>query len=535
MYDILIKNGRIVDGSGNPAFRGDVLIKDGKIVDVGRLAAQIPDEKIEDIIDVDGKVVAPGFIDPHTHEEVNIFADPVLGRYLYQGVTTVIDGHCGSSIFTTSELTRQYPSYFCGHLPEDVKWDSLSEYAQVCQDRGGLGFNHGVLLGHGTLRWAAMGGAKQRPAHTGEMETMRRMIMEGLEQGALGMSTGLGYVPGKAAPTWEVERLCQELTLFNATYATHTRAEHGRAEGTAEAIRIGRTSGVCVHVSHLDPNSATEIAWLEAASREGIEAACDVMPHSGGHVIRLDVYARGIKSSHFEHFDMSLAEFKALLKDKDFRSQIIAKSHEFRLPKDELILVNCTDPEWEGRSLQELASESGKDANHFFLELMAEERPAGAIWQYAYRRNQTNRNRFPVLKDVITSPVVTCGSDSIMTNPADPFEHYELQRNGVFPTFLVQGREAGASLEYNIQRITALPARQFRLWDRGMLRPGMAADIVVFAPERFLFPEEIIPQDPHVLAQGMNKVLVNGTIVLSDGKLTGATPGKILLGKGRRE
>lgn len=530
MLDLLVKRGFVVDGTGNPGFIADVAVKSGRIVDIGSI-----DTSAIKTVDARGQFVTPGFIDAHTHEELNILIEPVLERYLRQGVTTVINGQCGTSIADNSSDTIAYHRQSDNPMIDKVvdRWDSLEAYKTVAEGKG-LGFNHGLLLGHGTLRWLVMGSASLDAPSPSQMDEMKAILTRGMEQGALGMSSGLDYVPSRAATTDEIVELCKVVAKFDGTYATHIRKAiaFGRSDGVAEAIQIGRRAGVRVQVSHLTYANDEGVAWMEKARQEGVEIACDVMPHSGGHVMRLDRFASSVKSSSFEYFNMDMDEFYALLSDEEARSRMVREYGQLRLPAREVILVNCKNRNYEGRSIADMAELAGQSIEDTLMDLLANEEPEASLWMYANRRNKSNTDKFPVIPSVATSPIVCCGSDSIMVDASDPFTHYELQRNGVFARFLEVGRELGTRLEYDIQRLTSLPAQQHRLKDRGLLKVGMAADILVFQPNNFSFPEELNPRDPFVVSRGMNYVVVNGEVVIQDSQLTAARPGQILMRQG---
>ena len=526
MLDLAIIDGFIVDGTGNPGYVGDIGIRDGKIVQMGQLS-----QDAKKTVNASGRVVCPGFIDPHTHEELTLFINPVLERYMRQGVTTCINGNCGTSIAPTYEETEEFfrtqgKDYALDAV--DEPWGSLDEYRESLQKRGGLGFNHGLMVGHNTIRWSVMG-FEDRPPTSQEMEMMKDRLLAGLDQGALGMSTGLVYVPGRAASTDEVMELVGLLPDYDATYATHVRGWSSRGDGVAEAIQIGRQTGATVQVSHLNCSDKQPIGWIEDARQRGVEIACDIMPHSGGHVYRADKYLYAVKNVSFEYRGTTIDEFRQLLKKPESRQKVAGRNIQMQVPPEDVILIHTEDCDWENRSVAEIAQRLDCDPTDLWFDLMIEEEPRVNFWMAGHQRNKTNLDKFPILKETVSSPVVCCGSDAMMPNPRDPYGHYELQRNGVFPTFLDYNSDHQQRFEYVIQRLTSLPAQQFRLKDRGLLREGFTADINVFDPDEFYWPSEINPNNPFVIAQGMDYVCVNGKLVIDGGALTDARPGRVLL------
>ena len=501
--DLLIKNGFIIDGSGNPGFYGDVAVGEGKIM---AIATELECEA-ERVIDALGLTVCPGFIDPHVHEELTVLESGKFEEFLRQGVTTTISGNCGHSI--TPYSSNNIYEYMAqkGLISRETKerykrvvpaWTNFSGYIDVIKSKG-TNLNMGFLLGHGTLRWSIMGGSKNRKLTVEEEKITGQLMEEGLAQGALGISTGLTYSPSKFADTEELIKLSKIAKKYDGIYASHIRNYSGILEAVKEAISIGEAAGIRVQVSHLTPSSPEAFDEILIARERGVEIAVDTIPKSSGH---------------FKRWDRLLPLNKVRFKDK-------------------LLVFNTADPQMENRAIKEIAFENKIDVNELILKLLENDRDTLTFCQ-----GGLNRQDFPGLPyadNIANNPLVMVGSDKVSGEIADPYAWYELFRKGAFPIFFDLCRQKGVSLEEIIRRITSLPAQQFRLSDRGLLARGKAADITIIDMDNYGYPsnEEIDYKNPLTMAYGVKYSIVNGKIALDDGKVEEIKAGQLLSNYGR--
>lgn len=528
--DILVTNARVIDGTGKDAFMGAVGIKGDKIAFVARGAAGIAEAKT--VIDAGGKVVCPGFVDPHAHLELLILHQPRTEAYVAQGITTAINGNCGHSVTpygTDHVLEYQYRNGLITQrfreTPTPFRWNSFSEYIAGLAAAGGTAINHGFLLGHGTLRWAVMGGAINRPPNEDERKELKRLVREGLEQGALGMSTGLAYIPSKYADTDEIVELAEVLAEYDATYASHIRYQLGIEAATAEAIEIGRRSGARVQVSHLHMGAPGAYRLIADAVAEGQDVAADTIPRSTGHLVRGDRLVQFIMTMSPEYFDVGVDGVLDAMRTPEGRRLFVHQEPFFTHDPAEVYIVNTGDASLEGRTVADVASARSVSPPDLIFDLLLEKGKEVTFWFGKDRQDAAPD--FPP-DEVIRYPWLSPGTDILMVEDWDPQGWYELMRPGCNVTFMRQARRAGVRLEEVIRRMTSFPAKQFRIKDRGVLEEGKAADVIVFDPDAFAYPaaDEIDYSNPYTRATGMDYVIVNGTIVMAGGQQLDALPGR---------
>ena len=519
--DLLIKNGFIIDGTGNPGFYGDLAVDEGKII---AIATKIECEA-ERVIDAFGLTVSPGFIDPHVHEELTVLTSGKFEEFLRQGVTTTVNGNCGHSITPySSDNIYEYMAKK-GLISFETKernkrdvpvWSSFSSYIDVIKNKG-TNLNMGFLLGHGTLRWSVMGDTKNRKPTAEEEKKIGLLIEEGMEQGALGISTGLTYGPSKYADTEEIITLAKVTQSYDGIYASHIRNYIGILEAVKEAIRIGEASGIRVQVSHLTPSCPEAFDEILVARERGVEIAVDTIPKSSGHYRRTDKLFQFITSQ--EHVMTSL-ERRKLLKKIRF--------------KDQLLVINTDDPHMENRTLKEIAFERMIGVDELILTLLENDNPNLTFCQGGLIRRDFPGT--PYSENIAENPLVMVGSDRVCGEIDDPCAWYELFRNGAFPIFFDLCRQKGVRLEEIIRRITSLPAQQFRLSDRGLLAKGRAADITIFELDHFFYPsnEEIDYKNPLTMARGVKFTIVNGQVALDDGTVKEIYAGQLLSRNGQK-
>lgn len=530
VFDLVIKNGRVVDGSGNPWFRGDVGIHGGRIMDMGRLDAS----EAEETIDADGLIVAPGFIDIHTHNELTLLISPEAEK-IRMGVTTEIVGTCGISAAPILEerfedlLVAFYTvgggySFFVGDKAVTWDWSTFGEFMHKIESKN-FSVNWGSYVGHLNLRAATMGHFN-RAATDGEVEDMKKFVAEAMENGAFGLSTALSYV---TAGTEEIIELCRAVAQYGGHYAQHDRDR--TVESTREGIEIAERSGVPLQLSHHTKLVAIDedLGMIERARARGLDVLMDFwfVPYggAGGALGRLPRWAR----------EGGLTKVIDRLKDNEMRRRI----------KDEMRRAGTYDRRWENTVLRGVGSEENRVyCNMNFIEI-AEEKgidPFDALFDIFIEENGVMEidssptfidERPPELSQemvrYLRSPLMMIGSDSMLESNTsfmpDPRAY------GVYPGILeYYVREKGyLTLEDAIRKMTSLPAQRLRLWDRGLLRVGMWADIVILDKDRIRSMS--VPGPPgkaNRTAKGIEYVIVNGELTIERGEHTGAFAGKIL-------
>lgn len=539
--DLLIRGGRVIDGTGRPAFAAAVGIRNGVIADIGA----IPDSAARQVIDAAGQVVCPGFIDPHAHEEILMLADPVLEKFVRQGVTTLVNGNCGHSVTpyrAKTVLEYWYREALISKKRSEMKvdWDGVDGYAKVVAGIGAT-INSVVLLGYGGIRWGAMRGGHDRPPTDAEWREIERLVASGCEQGAVGMSTGLAYRPCFYAKTDELVRVARILARHDKVYASHLR---GGPNGAQEAIDIGQQAGCRVQLSHFR-NAKSALDIVTEANRRGIVTCADVIPQSTSHRRASNRMLEALMVFYPGVFDADDETLKSLVRNPKTRAEITKSIQFFNNDKNEVIIVHALTSKHKpnvGKSIAALAKAAGKDPNDYYIDVILDEgnpvvfafdgdrREARAQTGGARGGQQNAADQVPP-GFWTTHPRFGPGSDSIPVDMDEPYGWYEHQRRGAFPGYFRQARSHGVSLEHAVQRSTSLPAEQFKVKDRGVLAKGKVADVMVFQPDAYSYPTpaESDPNDPHPVAKGVAHVVVNGVPVLMNGQLTKQKPGKVLI------
>ena len=495
-FDILIRNARIIDGSGNAWFRGDVAVKEGRIAAVGRLEKATADKTI----DAHERVVAPGFIDVHTHVEGNVERNPRGDNFLLDGVTTVITGNCGSSELN---LTAWFE-----------KLDKL-----------GLGLNVASLVGHNSVRREVMGTAN-RAATPDEIRKMQGLVDRAMREGAVGFSTGLEYVPGTYSNTAEVVALAKAAAAHGGVYTSHMRDE-GIHEIAAiqEAVNVGKEAGMPVEISHLKIDrrsvwgaSDQSLALIERYRREGVDVVADQYPYDRAATnlgIRLPTWA------------LAEGKIKERLADAATRQKIAAEMKKNLAEMGEPDYGFATvarygpNPAYEGKTIPEISAamghEPGLDGQIETIFTLMNAGGASMIYRLMGEADIERIMRYPYTAIASDGGVTELGVGnphprSYGTNARVLAEY--VRTRGVL------------TLEDAIRRMTSLPARTFSLRDRGLVREGMAADLVVFDPARV--EDKATFAKPHQYSAGFDFVLVNGKIAVEEGRLTQARGGRTL-------
>lgn len=540
MFDVLLRGGTVVDGSGRPGFRSDVAIKDGKIQAVQDLSEAVA----EKVIDVKGLVVSPGFIDMHSHSDLSILTHPKAESSISQGITTEIVGSCGWSLAPVKEETKQ--SVLRGLLsglvhPEayeklDWSWHSFGELMDK-MDKAGTGVNVAPLVGQSLLR-AHVVGTEKRGAVGGEIDAMKCLLRDALESGAWGMSTGRSYLPGGNAPTEEIIALAQVVAEFDGLYSTHMKNESDELfEAVDEVIRIAELTGVKAEISHHKAlgkrnfgKVRRSLEMIENARRKGLRISADCYPYEFSQASSLARYLPPEAMKLLESPDgtapaaPTMATFERaqrLLRDPGFMAkvkdlpEVQAASKRF----GDYYIVKCPSrPEAEGRVLEEYAAEAGKDALSLVFEFLLAD--GLDVWA-------ASAISMDDVHDVISAAFVMPGTDAFALDrpitpiPAHP-RHY-----GTFPRVVGRFVKEGLfSLETAVMKSTWLPARTVGLSQRGLIEPGYWADLVVFDPDTLM--DTATGTEPYARAEGIKHVFVNGVQAMENGVVKAAFAGRVL-------
>jgi N-acyl-D-amino-acid deacylase len=524
-FDLVIRGGTLLDGTGGPAWQVDIGITGDSIAAVGSIAR----EQAKRALDASGLHVSPGFIDIHTHSDNTILRYPTADSRTQQGVTTEVTGNCGDSVAPLegvgaearrAELEEKYDI--------QAPWKGVDGYLRAVEEMR-TSINHALLLGHGVLRENAIG-RKDRPLSDVEMKGVLQAVEAGMEQGAFGLSTGLEYAPGLFTPTEEVISLTRVVARRGGLYASHIRNEEAHLlEAVDEAIQIGRRTGARVQISHL--KASGRLNWgmqqaalnlIESARREGIEVLADAYPYTA--------YSTGI--SIFMPSWALDGGWTALAKRLDepsdrarIRDEVAGRV--LRDPGDySLIVISQLRTENNrpliGLSLSQIAGQWGVEPVDAVLRLLEEEE--GSVSFIGHGMTPEN------VEKVLSHPLVMIGSDGSTMAPEGPAAKTKPHPRsyGTFPRVIgYYCRERNLfDLPTAIKKMTSMPADQIGLHDRGRLARGKKADVVVFNAKTI--KDEATFGEPHRYPTGIQYVLVNGEVVVGQGKHTGARPGRVL-------
>jgi N-acyl-D-amino-acid deacylase len=494
-YDLVIRHGRVLDGTGKPAVAADVAIRAGRVVAVGQVTGTATRE-----IDAKGQVVAPGFIDVHTHSE-DITELPVAENFLRMGVTTIVTGNCGTS-----------------------KTDVAGFFADI--EKTGVAVNVATLLGQGSIRGQVMGGSFMRPATVEELDKMRALVDQGMRDGAVGMSTGLIYLPGTFTKTEELIELAKVAAKHGGIYASHMRYENARiTDALDELTRIAREANIRAEVSHIKLASpaawgrAHEItAYLERARASGLKITQDQYLYTASST------SMGSRIPE-EALEGGAAQFKRRMADPALKAKYIAEM-KASLQRNQqadfsfAVIANfAANRSLNGKNIKEAAKiVRGSDTIDDQIEMILDIQLRGGASAVFHGMDEKDLQVFLVQPDTMIA------SDAGPRKFGDAVPHPRGYGNNA----RVIGRYVRElkllSLEDAVRKMTSLPADTFRLKDRGRLQAGAVADIVVFDPATVSDPSTF--GDPHHYATGFSAVIVNGTPVIQSGQLTPARPGR---------
>ena len=506
-YDLLIKNGFVMDGTGNPWFKADIGIKNKRIVRIGFL----DEGQAKRVIDAQGLVVSPGFIDIHTHCDRGILQVPTADNYISQGVTTVIGGNCGGHPFPLQELFQKI-------------------------EEKGSSVNFGVLVGHNTIREKVMGYKMGDPTAE-EMARMKALVEEEMKAGALGFSTGLSYLPGTYSKTEEIVGLAGVAARHGGIYASHIR-DQGRhiKEAIEEAIEIGEGNAMPVQIAHV--KLADDAVWneleritkpVEEARKRGVEVTLDQYPYTAT--------SSGFGSSFPNWaFEGGKEKFLERLKDaeiyKKIKSHIISRrlSSTKGIDMLETIFIARSQafPEYEGKNIKEILLLQGKEPSvESASDLIIEIEKNGGASAVFFQMDEKD------VESLMRLPYLMVGSDGAMEVMGKGVPH---PRNyGTFSRVIGHyvREKSVIPLEEAIRKMTSFPAQTLKLKERGIAREGMYADLTIF--DFASFKDKATFSNPHQFSQGLHYVIVNGEVVIDRGEHTGSRPGMILYREGKSQ
>jgi N-acyl-D-amino-acid deacylase len=531
-FDLVITNGHIIDGTGCPWYSGDLGIRDGKIAAIGNLASA----SRKRTIDAAGKIVAPGFIDMLGQSELTILVDPRLPSKIYQGITTEITGEGGTvAPLNDAVIQSDRAGYERYHITPD--WRTFRQYfARI--EKQGMGINLASYVGATQVRRLVLGDDNKQPAPD-QLEQMKTLVREAMKDGTVGLSTALEYAPAPYAKTEELIALAAEAGKFGGIYSTHMRNESDSVlEAIDEALRIGREAHVPVEIWHLKVAGKNNWGRMPevVAKINGARAA--------GSDVTADTYAYTAWFNDFSAFippwahDGGTAKLVERLKDPATRERIrrdmLTPSKDWdnewqEIPGPEAVMIGVVqNPKMlplEGKRLSEIAKLWNKDPMDALFDFLIEDPNAGVA---VFGMSQ------PDVTLALQQPWVAIDNDSSGTSPEGILgqEHPHPRAYGTFPRILRKyvREEKALTLEDAIRKFSALPAQRLRLIDRGALKAGMWADVVIFDPTTV---RDLATFDnPNQLSEGMEYVLVNGVPVVDEAKMTGALPGKVLRGAG---
>ena len=520
IFDLIIRNGRVMDGSGNPWYRADVGITGDRITRIGNIGTETAGR----VIDANGMIVSPGFIDIHSHSDYPILIEPEGHSKIRQGVTTEVIGNCGSSAAPMNKMLQEYrDKYDKSQLGEDFEfsWGSMKEYLDLVRSKG-VSFNIVPLVGHGTLRQNTVGNDNRPPTEEEYME-MKRLLSKSLDEGAWGLSTGLIYTPNLYAKTDEIIELVQVLKDRDGLYTSHIRGEGDTLiEAVEEAIKIGEETGVKTQISHFKAcgsrnwgKTETTLGMIQGARDRGLDVTFDQYPYiasSTGLASILPSWAH----------DGGVEKLLERISDPVTREKLRAEPTEEMEDWTRLLIAHAKNtPEYEGKTVQEIAELEGKTPFDAMCDLLIVEDAQVMIILYEMCEEDVQM--------IMQDPNGMIGSDGRAMSPDGVFGKgkYHPRYYGTFPRVLGYYVKSGIiTLQEAVRKMTSAPAQRLGVKDRGLLKEGFMADITVFDPA--LVNDEATFIDPHKYASGIPYVIVNGVVVIDEGEHTGALPGKPL-------
>jgi N-acyl-D-amino-acid deacylase len=528
-WSLLIRGGTVIDGSGAPRDQVDVAVEGDRIAAIGR-GLQGPAARA---IDATGHVVAPGFIDAHSHSDLFYFGCPSAESKIRQGCTTEVVGMCSFSQAPIASGRAEMVQTWAGGIGAsvDFRWETFSEYLEALRARK-PSINIAQFVGHGALRLATVGAAN-RPVAPDDLRAMERLLAEAMDAGAYGYSTGLVYAPSAYGATPELIALARAMAPRGGLYFSHVRGESGMVEDSIrEAIRIGEEGGVGVQIAHVKTSGRENwgkmdrvLRLIDQARARGVDVTGDVYPYHAGSTKMDNLMPSWVH-------DGGIPKLLERLGDRTTRRRIMEEClvdgerwrtlSQGAIGFDEIQIATCRRHELEGLTLAALARQAGRTPAEALMDLLLEQK--ATVGMVSFSQNLDN------VAKVLAHPATMIGSDSIGLSEGEGPRHGKPHPRmyGTFPRVLGEyARDRGLfSLETAVHKMTGMPARRLGFKGRGLLQPGYAADITVFDPATVR--DESTYADPHRYPTGIPYVIVNGATVVDGGRMHAAGTGRVL-------
>jgi N-acyl-D-amino-acid deacylase len=525
--DIIIRNGRLIDGTGNPWFKGDIGIKEKKISKITTRNIEAIDSNTK-IIDAKNLIVSPGFIDIHTHSDLAPLTDKSAYNYLTQGVTTNVIGNCGFSPAPINKNTMgDLLSLVDPNLNIDLTslWRSYGDFLDFFES-GRFSLNFIPLVGHGTIRISVMGVEERAPTQK-EMEEMKNLTRESMKSGAYGMSAGLEYIPGLCSKREELIELCKIVGKYHGIFTIHIRNEGDLAiDATNEAIEIAKRANVPLELSHVKIDGKRNWGYaherldlIEKARLEGLDVTGDVYPYTfcmtGLHALFPQWFiSEGIENIHEK---LLIPKIQKKLKEhfKNGTSSLAPRTEE---DWNLIILTNSNNPQYKGKSILQISKENQKN----ILETLSKIIKIDGLSSYIILNCMDEQD----VEDFAKDPFIMVGSDGMVHRKDDDKGHP--RHFGTYPRFLrlfVREKQL-MTLEEAIRKMTSFPAQKLGIHDRGILRENNYADVTIFDPKTIT--DNATMMEPNKLSEGVKFVIINGKLVLENGKFKRKYPGFLL-------